>query len=164
MQAEGLTVWAAIWSQGVIGPYFFEKTVTGQSYVNMLNDYFYPISCDLPNNESIFFMHDGAPAHYSIDVRDWLDENFPARWIGRRGALDWSARSPDLTPADYFLWGYLKHIVYKNKHRSLSSLKQSIISTFATIDSDLCQKVCESVPERLQRCIDANGHQFEHLN
>jgi hypothetical protein len=62
------------------------------------------------------------------------------------------------------LWGYLKDIVYKNKHRSLSSLKQSIISTFATIGSDLSQKVCESVPERLQRCIDANGHQFEHLN
>ena len=109
-------------------------------------------------------MQHGAPAHYAIDVRDWLDKSFPARWIGRRGALDWPARSPDLTPADYFLWGYLKDSVYKNKHRSSSGLKRSIVSAFATVDSDLCHKVCESVPERLQRCIDANGHQFEYLN
>ncbi|CAF4656865.1 unnamed protein product [Rotaria sp. Silwood2] len=164
MQTEGLIVWAGIWSEGVIGPYFFDDTVTGQSYIKMLNDYFYPLFHDLPDNESFFFMHDGAPAHYASNVRDWLDENFPGRWIGRRGALDWPARSPDLTPADYFLWGYLKDIVYQNKRRTLSSLKQSIISAFSTIDSDLCKKVCDSVPERLQKCIDVNGHQFEHLN
>lgn len=87
-----------------------------------------------------FFMRDGAPAHYGSIVRDWLDENFPARWIGRRVALDWPSRSPDLTPADYFLWGYLKDIVYQKKHRTLSSLKQSITSAFSAIGSDLCQK------------------------
>jgi hypothetical protein len=69
-----------------------------------------------------------------------------------------------LTPTDFFLWGYLKDIVYKSKPRTLSDLKQSIISAFSSLDSDLCKKVCESVPERLQRCIDADGYQFEHLN
>ncbi|CAF3328987.1 unnamed protein product [Rotaria sp. Silwood2] len=55
MQAEGLIVWAGIWSQGVIGPYFFEDTVTNQSYIKMLNDHFYPLFYDLPGNESFFF-------------------------------------------------------------------------------------------------------------
>lgn len=119
---------------------------------------------DLSDNESIFFMQDGAPPHYASGVRQWLDENFPARWIGRRGAIDWPARSPDLSPADFFLWGYLKDIVYKTKPRNLHELKQSIVSGFSQIDPRQCKKVCESVPERLQRCIDANGHQFEHLS
>jgi hypothetical protein len=180
MQAEGLTVWACIWSEGVIGPYFFDDTVTAQSYLTMLHDYFYPVYRDLsgnesiffiqistssvlPDNESIFFMQDGAPAHYASDVREWLDKNFPGRWIGRRGPIEWPARSPDLTPADFFLWGYLKDIVYKSKPRTLSDLKHSIISAFSSLDSALCEKVCESVPERLQRCIDVDGHQFEHL-
>ncbi|CAF3410413.1 unnamed protein product [Rotaria socialis] len=109
-------------------------------------------------------MQDGAPAHYTSNVRNWLEKHFPARWIGRRGAIEWPARSPDLTPTDFFLWGYLKDIVYKSKPRTLCDLKQSIISAFSALDSDLCKKVCESVPERLQRCVDANGHQFEHLN
>ncbi|CAF1346412.1 unnamed protein product [Adineta ricciae] len=96
MQAESVTVWADLSSQGVMGPYFFDGTVTSQNYMEMLSD-------------------------------------------------------------------YLKDIAYQKKHRTLSSLKQSITSAFSAIDSDLCKKVCESVSERLQKCIDADGRQFEHL-
>jgi hypothetical protein len=108
-------------------------------------------------------MQDGAPAHYALDVRDWLNQNFPKRWIGRGGPIDWPSRSPDLTLTDYFMWGYIKDMADKSKPRSLADLKQSIVTAFHTLDTDLCKKVCESVPERLQRCIDADGHQFEHL-
>jgi hypothetical protein len=39
------------------------------------------------------------------------------RWIGRAGAaveecMKWSPRSPDLTPCDFFLWGYVKEQVF----------------------------------------------------
>jgi len=129
----------------------------------MLKDYVYPQFCRLPFKDSFFFMQDGASAHYSCDVREWLEQKFPGRWIGRRGRIEWLARSPHLSPIDFFLWGYLKNIVYKNKPKSLQDLRQSIILAFQTIDSDLCKKICESVPERLKRCIDAGGHQFEHL-
>ena len=33
-----------------------------------------------------------------------LDEN----WVGRGGPVAWPPRSPDLTSADYFLWGFVK--------------------------------------------------------
>ncbi len=92
-----------------------------------------------------------------------LIKTFPKKWLGHRGPVDWPARSPDLTPTDYFMWGYIKDIVYNNKPRNLADLKQSSVTAFHTIDTGLCKKVCESVPERLQRCIDADGHQFEHL-
>ncbi|RZC39627.1 hypothetical protein BDFB_015140, partial [Asbolus verrucosus] len=39
-------------------------------------------------------------------VRQYLDETFPGRWIGRRDAIEWPARSPDLTLHNFFLWGY----------------------------------------------------------
>ena len=32
--------------------------------------------------------------------------------MGRRGSHEWPARSPDLTPCDFFLWGWLKEQVY----------------------------------------------------
>ena len=53
--------------------------------------------------------HDGAPPHYHRDVRAYLNENLPNRWIGRRGPstgrgpVDYPARSPDLTPIDFLL-------------------------------------------------------------
>jgi hypothetical protein len=103
MQAKGITVWAGIWSRGLRGPFYFEETVTGLSYLSMLNDYFYPIFRRLPNQQSIFLMQDGASPHYGLDVREWLDQKFPARWIGRRDLIHWPARSPDLTSADFFL-------------------------------------------------------------
>ena len=55
--------------------------MTAQSYLAILNDYFYPVYCDLPGNESIFFMQDDVLAHYASNVPDW----------------------PDLTPAEFFL-------------------------------------------------------------
>ena len=33
---------------------------------------------------------------------------FPGRLISLRGDVEWPARSPDLSPCDVFLWGYLK--------------------------------------------------------
>ena len=48
-------------------------------------------------NDAIF-QQDGAPAHYSRDVRSFLNEKFPDGWIGRRGPVKWAPRSPDLTP------------------------------------------------------------------
>ena len=49
--------------------------------------------------------HDGAPAHFALDVREYLDNVFPNRWIGRGGPVQWPPRSPDLTPMDFFIWG-----------------------------------------------------------
>ncbi|CAB0036793.1 unnamed protein product, partial [Trichogramma brassicae] len=62
-----------------------------------------------PSNIScIISKQDGAAAHYGRNVRNFLDGEFFDRWIGRRGTIEWPARSPDLTPLDFFLWWYLK--------------------------------------------------------
>ena len=60
----------------------------------------------------LWFQHDGAPAHYALNVRRFLDQQFPNRWIGHGGAVSWPPRSPDLTPLDFFLWGHMKSLIY----------------------------------------------------
>jgi hypothetical protein len=37
----------------------------------------------------------------------------------------WPPQSPDLTPPDYFLWGYLKQVVYSNHPQTIENLKQN---------------------------------------
>jgi predicted DNA-binding transcriptional regulator AlpA len=39
---DGVMVWCGITSDGLIGPYFFNGTVTGESYLNMLRDFLWP--------------------------------------------------------------------------------------------------------------------------
>ena len=38
-------------------------------------------------------------------IQEQSESIFPEKWIGRRGPIDWPARSPDLTPMDFFLSG-----------------------------------------------------------
>ena len=38
------------------------------------------------NFDLFLFQQDGAPSHFSIDVRHYLDNRFLNRWIGRGGA------------------------------------------------------------------------------
>ena len=59
----------------------------------------------------VIFMQDGAPPHCSCFVTDVLNERFPDAWIGRNGPIPWPPRSPDLSPLEFFLWGYIKNIV-----------------------------------------------------
>jgi hypothetical protein len=69
------------------------------------------------DSEDFIFQQDGAPPHWHRDVRRFLNESLPQRWIGRVGKEDlalqfWPPRSPDLTPCDFFLWGFVKEAVY----------------------------------------------------
>ena len=79
------------------------------------------------NLRKMFYMHDGAPAHYAKLIRAFLDDKFRNQWIGRRRSIEWPARSPDLISADLFLWGFLKVHVYRTKHRTLQALENTII-------------------------------------
>ena len=64
---------------------------------------------DVPLNTRgcMYFKHDGAP-HSSHEVRNFLNSCFPGWWIGRGGPHNWPTRSPDLSPLDYCVWGWMK--------------------------------------------------------
>jgi hypothetical protein len=70
-----------------------EKNVTGRSYLDMLELYALP---QLPPQTIL-----------QQDVRNHLDREMDGRWIGRGGPIAWPPRLPDLTPLDFFLWGYV---------------------------------------------------------
>ncbi|UYV80073.1 hypothetical protein LAZ67_18001594 [Cordylochernes scorpioides] len=71
------------------------------------------------------------------------------------------ARSPDLTPLDFFLWGTVKDGVYKRKPRNLDILWNEIQAVCREISLDVLIRCTESVVTRTQKCIDAASHQFE---
>ena len=77
--------------------------------------------------------------------------------------MEWPARSPDLSPLDFFFWGVMKDRVYAEKFTDLAGLKTAIRREAKKIsnDTELLKKVCLSVTNRVQECIDANGGPFE---
>lgn len=165
LKNPGLTVWAAMFEDKLIGPYFFESTVTKESYLHMLQNYLVPQLKQCRRFSRTVFQQDGAPAHWGLNVREFLNNNFPQRWIGRDGPIHWPARSPDLTPLDYFLWGYVKSLIYKDRPDSTDNLKQRIIDVFQEIPTEMLHKTFCNLIKRVDVCIDNNGghFQFQHI-
>ncbi|GBM06308.1 hypothetical protein AVEN_208990-1 [Araneus ventricosus] len=57
---------------------------------------------------NVWFQYDGAPAHKTSSVKQYMVDEFGEQIIGYGGFKVCPPRSPDLTPMDFFLWGYLK--------------------------------------------------------
>ena len=160
-----IMVWGAIWYDRLIGPYFFDGNVTGESYLHMLQTFLMPILNVIPLNvrENIMFQEDGAPPHFSIIVRNFKNAMFPNRWIGRRGHVEWPPRSPDYSPLDYFLWGHLKSVVYVERPRNIEQLMEKIRLEFKKITVDMLRNVANSFVKRIEKSFEVGGEQFEHL-
>ncbi|GFT92594.1 uncharacterized protein TNCV_1480821 [Trichonephila clavipes] len=65
--------------------------------------------------QELWFKQDGATSHTARATIDLLKDTFGDRLISRFGPVNLPPRSCDLTPLDYFLWGYVKSLVYTYK-------------------------------------------------
>jgi len=74
----------------------------------------------------------------------------------------WPPRSPDLTPADFFLLGLLKGKVYKNTPRTIEQLKDAMRQEIQAVNVDTLGNVFQNLEKRIQVCLDVKGDQFQH--
>lgn len=66
-----------------------------------------------------------------------------------KGDIYWSSLSPDVTPPDFRLWGYLKSKVYTNKPQAIEELKKNISFEIVNITPDMQLKFHGRVIRRL---------------
>ncbi|GFV96317.1 uncharacterized protein TNCV_2868961 [Trichonephila clavipes] len=103
-----------------------------------------------PLTKLIFqFQQDGATCHTARATIDLLKDTFGDRLISRFGPVNWPPRSCDLTPLDYFLWGYVKSLVYADKPQTLDHLEDNIRRVIADIRPQMLEKVIENWTFRL---------------
>ncbi|GFY10909.1 uncharacterized protein TNCV_1124311 [Trichonephila clavipes] len=159
---EKLTVWCALWAGGIIGPYFFKNdeghnvTVNGDRYRAMITNFFIP---ELNNHDvqELWFQQDGATCHTARATIDLLKDTFGDCLISRFGPVNWPPRSCDLTPLDYFLWGYVKSLVYADKPQTLDHLEDNIRRVIADIRPQMLEKVIENWTSRLDYIRASRG-------
>ncbi|GFU54814.1 putative LOC100569746 [Trichonephila clavipes] len=135
LHPEKLTVWCALWAGGIIGPYFFK------------ND----------EGHNVTFQQAGATCHTARATIDLLKDTFGDRLISRFGPVNWPPRSCDLTPLDYFLWGYVKSLVYADKPQTLDHLEDNIRRVIADIRPQMLEKVMENWTSRLDYIRASRG-------
>lgn len=159
-------VWCGMISGYLIGPYFYTGTLTGERYLEFLTNTLPILLENIPLNvrENMWIQQDGAPPHNANIVRDYLNRHFQLRWMGTKGPLNWPPRSPDLTPLDFFLWGYLKDKVYFQQSTSLDHLKQLIIEACNSLTFEMLESVTTGIMERYEKCSTNHGGHFEQYS
>jgi hypothetical protein len=116
---------------------------------------------DRETGNQVIFMQNGAPPRFSLLVHGALNEKFPNAWIGRGRPIPWPPRSPDITPMDIFLWGYVKNCVYGEKIRDLQHLQDRIATAITTVTPDIIQQTWHEIEYRLHVCQATNGAHIE---
>ena len=124
----------------------------------MLQQFALPALNTIPN---LIFQQDGAPPHWARGVRAFLDRAFQGSWIGRGGSIAWPTRSLDITPLDFFLWGYVKDRVYKTPVNDLEELKEKIRQAVASVTPDMIEATWRELHSGLVFLRGNNGDHVE---
>jgi hypothetical protein len=113
----------------------------------------------------IWYMHDGAPAHFSPAVRDVLNNTYHDWRIGRGGPTAWPPRSPPLNPLDFYLWGHRRTPVYAARVDNEESLYHGIVDACEAIRKypGIFERMRRSMTRRVEAYIKSHRGNFEHL-
>ncbi|KAJ4436580.1 hypothetical protein ANN_16613 [Periplaneta americana] len=75
--------------------------------------------------------------------------------------LAWSPNFPDLTPPDFFVWGFVKDIVYSQKLRNIDDPRVKITEAFQQITPLMLQRTWIELHHRYELCRVRNGSHVE---
>lgn len=162
-----VNVWAGLVNGQLIGPFILPNKLTGNEYLHFLQNHLPTLLEQVPLNvrRQMWFMHDGAPPHFTRPVCQHLNDVFQNRWIGRGGPVQWPPRSPDLNPLDFYLWGCMKSIVYESEILNSDDLRNRVELAAMTIRQKGLglENYTHSWVRRAQICVQQQGNNFEQL-
>ena len=141
-------------------------TVTSDRYCVMLQNFLQPKLHDLFEEhgvENVWFQQDGATDHTSRRSLGLLREMFPGHVVSLRGDIGWPPHSPDLSPCDLFLLGYLKAQVYQHRPQTLEALREAITKEVAAILPEMIRRVMGNYRERLNQLIVNEGRHLSNV-
>jgi transposase len=142
-------------AQGVIHRGFVceGQTVNGQFYLGVMEWLLKRILLVRPkfhNSKEWFLLLDNALAHTAGVV---------ARFLARKQVtvLHHPSYSPDLAPADFFLFPKLKSQLKGKRFLDISTIQANVIEQIRSIPKDSFKKSFQSLYERCKSCIDRQG-------
>ncbi|GFW84750.1 DUF4817 domain-containing protein [Trichonephila clavipes] len=177
MEQDPTWVFNILWTDeahfSLHGPFFFEtqcpvngwitETVNALRYLTLLRETVVPCLIQRGQISNVTFMQDRATSHTANPVKTFLIQTFGEdRIVSRHCRYPWPPRSPDLTPTDFWLWGYLKSSVYLSGPSSLPELKDAIRRKVSSIHPDMLHSAVAGFVTRLECLLSCAGH-VEHI-
>ena len=113
----------------------------------------------------LFYTYIQGKLSYKIFCPKWCDiKQHIQGYYKRNRHFQRYVVSPDLTPCDFLLWGYMKDRVFiPPLPVSLNELKQRITTAVASVDEDMLRSVWTESDYHIDICRVTKGSHIEHL-
>jgi len=98
--------------------------------------------------------HDNAPAHASLLIRSYLAKH-------KTSVVPHSPCSPELAPADFFLFPKLKTTLKRRRFQTIEEIQQNAITELRAITESAFQEAFQQWKKRCERCIASRGDYLE---
>lgn len=146
-------------SQGVVHKEFLPEGQTVNRYyyndvLRRLRENVRRLRPELWAQNSWFLHHDNAPAHASNQIREFCEKT-------GTNVLPHPPYSPDLAPADFFLFPKLKSVLKGRRFDTVAEIKENSLRDLRAIKPEEFQKSFSKLQRRWQKCIQVGGHYFE---
>ena len=156
--APKLQVWGGVGHFFKTELYFFEQNMDAELYRKILKNRL-PPKCqeDCPDDllGSWIFLQDNDPKHKAHKMMELLDEIAPD-WM-----KDYPPKSPDFNIIED-VWSYLDRERKKKKCLSIDQLKRVLSRAWEKLPLEFVRKSVESMPRRLQKCLDLRGQRTNY--
>jgi hypothetical protein len=149
--------------QGRIIIHWFDNnnSVNGDTYLDMLKTVVWPQVRGVATRRNLWFQQDGATVHTTIRAREWLSQKFGTRVISRLTDHPWPAKSPDLSPLDYWFWNVAMAEVRRAPPTTLAELKNLVEAFSESLDKEEVVRSVKHLRERAKVCSHLQGAAFE---
>jgi transposase len=110
---------------------------------------------EFQNSKEWFLLHDNEPAHTAGVV---------AHFLARKQVtvLHHPSYSPDLAPADFFLFPKLKSQFKGKRFQDISTMQANVTEQIRSILKDSFKKSFQSLYDHCKSCIDRQRDYVEH--
>ena len=149
---KGWMFWGCFYGS-IKGPGLFGEKSWGSIDAASYQEHTCPIIISLINEvPGLVFVQDNAPGHAAGTTKQLLRNSGVI-------LIDWPAFSPDLNPIET-LWNKMKdwlQIHYPEYKCSYEELRRRVQEAWDAIGEDLLEELVDTMPERCQDVINANG-------
>lgn len=149
---DSIMYWGCF-SHGGVGPLIaVDGMMNSVKYIGTLRQQAIPELRKRFPGKSGIFQQDLAPCHTSKKVREFFNTK-------KVSVLPWPGNSPDLNPIEN-LWAIVKARLRAKECSNKTSLNMAINEVWSENDQELaeiCSKLVESMPQRVQMCLKARG-------
>ena len=123
-------------------------SVTSNRYLAMVRNLVWPGVRYRSSRRSFWWQQDGATSHCTDVVLDFLHLKFGNRIISRRSEIPWPPYSPDLSPLDFFLWGWAESQVRRIKPTTIDAFKTAVEDVIGSVPEEFVRSAAANVRKR----------------